>query len=81
MYLNCFVVVVELTTGLVNAGLNIIAGINVWDKAIDSYKRNHDHLAIYADLTKLTPADFKKTFHKKNKLFGILFNKYDIIFL
>lgn len=49
-----------MTTGLIDAGLKVIAGIDIWDKAIESYKNNHDHIAVCADLTKLTPNDFKK---------------------
>jgi DNA (cytosine-5)-methyltransferase 1 len=52
-----------MTTGLVEAGLNVIAGIDVWDKAIESYESNHDHLSICADLTKLSPQDFKRKYN------------------
>lgn len=52
-----------MTTGLVNAGLNVVAGIDVWDKAIESYESNHDHLSICADLTKLSPQDFKRKYN------------------
>src|SRR5690606_658249 len=52
-----------MTTGLVNAGLNIVAGIDIWDKAVESYESNHDHLAICADLTKLSPSDFKRKYN------------------
>jgi DNA (cytosine-5)-methyltransferase 1 len=52
-----------MTTGLVKAGLNVIAGIDVWDKAIESYESNHDHLSICADLTKLSPQDFKSKYN------------------
>ena len=52
-----------MTTGLVDAGLNIIAGIDVWNKAIDSYKSNHKHLAICADLTELSPQNLKKKYN------------------
>lgn len=52
-----------MTTGLVNAGLNIIAGIDIWDKAIESYKSNHEHLSICADLTQLSPQNFKKNYN------------------
>ena len=48
-----------MTTGLVDAGLNIIAGIDIWDKAIESYESNHNHLAICADLRKLSPKKFE----------------------
>lgn len=48
-----------MTSGLVDAGLNVIAGIDIWDDAIESYRSNHDHLSICKDLTKLSPLDFK----------------------
>ena len=52
-----------MTTGLVKAGLNVMAGIDIWNKAIESYEANHDHLAICADLTKLRPEDFKRKYN------------------
>jgi DNA-cytosine methyltransferase len=52
-----------MTSGLIDAGLNIIAGIDIWNKAIESYQSNYDHLAICADLTKLSPNDFKKKYN------------------
>ena len=33
-----------MSYGLTNAGINIIAGIDVWDVAINSYKKNLDHI-------------------------------------
>ena len=54
-----------MTTGLVDAGLNLIAGIDIWDKAINNYQKNHKHKAICADLTKLPPELFSET-HKVN---------------
>ena len=53
-----------MTQGLVDAGLNVVAGIDVWDKAIDSYKINFDHTAICADLTQLSPKKFDKNYNK-----------------
>ena len=44
-----------MSKGLENAGLNIIAGIDIWDKAIDSYKKNFKHLSICEDISKLSP--------------------------
>ncbi len=49
-----------MTRGLVDAGLNVVAGIDIWDKAIDSYGQNFGHMALCADLTKLTPVKFEK---------------------
>ena len=51
-----------MSQGLHKAGLNIVAGIDIWNKAIDSYKDNFDHLAICADLTKLSPEKFKSKY-------------------
>jgi len=56
-----------MSQGLKTAGINVIAGIDIWDKAINSYSKNHDHLAICADLTKLSPQDFDKTYNKNKK--------------
>lgn len=52
-----------MSTGLVKAGLHVVAGIDIWDKAIESYKANHPtHIAVCADLTKLGPDLFSKTY-------------------
>lgn len=52
-----------LTTGLKNAGFDIIAGIDIWDKAIESYRLNHsDHFGICADLTELPPDIFQQKY-------------------
>ena len=55
-----------MSTGLKEAGLNIIAGIDFWDKAIETYKMNHNHLGICADLTKLSPEELKNTYINNN---------------
>ena len=47
-----------MSKGLEDAGLNIIAGLDIWDKAIDSYKKNFNHLAVCEDISKLTPEVF-----------------------
>jgi len=52
-----------MTTGLQDAGLNMIAGIDIWDRAIESYKNNHGHLAICEDLTKFPPSEFKEKYN------------------
>jgi DNA (cytosine-5)-methyltransferase 1 len=56
-----------MSKGLTDAGLNIIAGIDIWDKAINSYKKNFDHQAICEDLTKLPPEEFDNLYNKENK--------------
>ena len=55
-----------MSYGLQKAGLNVIAGIDVWDKAIESYKQNMDHLSICCDLTQLPPEEFQKQYNKNN---------------
>lgn len=44
-----------MTQGLSDSGLNVVCGIDVWDKAIESYSKNHKHLSLCKDLTKYTP--------------------------
>jgi DNA (cytosine-5)-methyltransferase 1 len=44
--------------------MNIIAGIDIWDKAIENYNKNFHH-GICADLTKLSPEDFQKNYNQK----------------
>jgi DNA-cytosine methyltransferase len=53
-----------LSQGLEWAGLNVIAGIDHWDKAIESYSKNHKNLAICEDITKLSPLLFEEKYGK-----------------
>lgn len=57
-----------MSQGLHDAGLKIVAGIDKWDKAIESYKNNFTHQAICADLTTLTPDKFEKDYNKGKKI-------------
>lgn len=61
-----------LSKGLEDSGLNIIAGIDIWDKAISNYKKNFKHLAICEDLTKFPPENFDQEFNKDKKTIDIL---------
>ena len=38
---------------------DIICGIDVWDRAIESYSKNHNHLALCKDLQKFGPEKLK----------------------
>jgi DNA (cytosine-5)-methyltransferase 1 len=49
-----------MTKGLEDAGLEVVAGIDVWDKAIANYKKNFSHLGLCKDLTSYSPQDFEK---------------------
>ena len=53
-----------MSKGLEDAGLNVIAGIDIWDRAIESYKKNFKHLAVCGDLTKLSPYIFNSKYNK-----------------
>jgi len=55
-----------MSKGLTDAGFNIVAGIDIWDKAINSYKKNFHHQAICEDLTKLPPEKFNNLYNKEN---------------
>ena len=61
-----------MSKGLNDAGLNIIAGIDIWDKAIDNYKKNFHHQAICEDLTKLSPDNFNLLYNKSNKVIDLI---------
>lgn len=61
-----------MSKGLTDAGINIIAGIDIWDKAIDNYKKNFHHLAICEDLTKLSPESFNNLYNKQNKTIDLI---------
>jgi len=52
-----------MTSGLVKSGINVIAGIDIWPTAIETYKNNHKHLAICDDLAILTPEKFKMKYN------------------
>lgn len=61
-----------MSKGLTDAGLNVIAGIDVWDKAVESYNKNNHHNAYCADLTVLPPEKFDELYNKENKTVDIL---------
>jgi len=61
-----------MTKGLTDAGFNIIAGIDIWDKAINNYKKNYHHQAICEDLTKLSPEMFNNLYNKDNKSIDLI---------
>ena len=61
-----------MSKGLTDAGLNIIAGIDIWDKAIENYNKNFEHKAYCEDLTKLPPEKFNELYNKENKNIDIL---------
>lgn len=52
--------------GFKKAGFDIVAGIDIWDKAIETYKKNHEHLALCKDLTVYTPSKLVKEYNIKD---------------
>ena len=56
-----------MSKGLEEAGLNIVAGLDIWDKAIDSYKQNFDHLSVCNDISKLSPDSFCEKYNIHNQ--------------
>jgi len=52
-----------LAKGITDAGFKIFAGIDIWEPAIASYSKNYSHHAICADLTTLSPEEFKKLYN------------------
>lgn len=56
-----------LSKGLEDSGLHVVAGIDIWDKAISNYKKNFKHLAICEDLTKFPPEKFDEIYNKDTK--------------
>lgn len=57
-----------MTKGLIDCGFNIIAGIDIWDKAIESYKQNFDHTSICADITELSPQKFDQQYNNGRQI-------------
>ena len=52
-----------MSQGLTASGINVIAGIDYWQPAINSYSKNYSHLALCRDLTTFPPAEFDKTYN------------------
>lgn len=46
---------------------NIICGIDSWDIAIESYKQNHNHMALCKDLTEFKPDDLNLIFNNNEQ--------------
>jgi DNA (cytosine-5)-methyltransferase 1 len=61
-----------MSKGLTDAGLNVIAGIDIWDKAIENYNKNYKHKAYCQDLTKLSPEQFNTLYNKEKKNIDII---------
>jgi DNA (cytosine-5)-methyltransferase 1 len=49
-----------LSLGLVQAGVEVVAGVDAWDVAIETYRRNFEHPGILADIAQTTPRDLRR---------------------
>lgn len=54
-----------MSLGLEQAGIKVVAGIDIWDKAIESYTKNHTSIGICMDIRDLHPAQLLKQFKIK----------------
>ena len=54
------------TKGLIDSGLNVVAGIDKWDKACDNYRQNYKHICLCKDLEVYHPSDFVEETGIKN---------------
>lgn len=61
-----------MSQGLTEAGFDILAGIDIWDKAISNYQKNFDHQAICEDLTKLSPERFNRLYNPDKKTIDLI---------
>ena len=61
-----------MSKGLCDAGLNIVAGIDIWDKAVENYNKNFEHRAYCEDLTQLSPEIFQQRYNTANKKIDII---------
>ena len=61
-----------MSKGLTDAGINIIDGIDIWDKAVESYNKNYEHKAYCEDLTKFPPEKYDELYNKENKTVDII---------
>lgn len=61
-----------MSKGLEEAGLRIVAGLDIWDKAIDSYRQNFSHLSVCDDISRLTPRLFCKKYEINNSDIDII---------
>ena len=57
-----------MSKGLMDSGLNVIAGMDIWDKAVNSYKENLKHISVCADISELPPDKFKNDYIGKQDI-------------
>lgn len=61
-----------MSKGLIDAGINVIAGIDIWNIAVNSYNNNFIHNAYCEDLTILSPENFNEKYNKNNIIIDLI---------
>jgi DNA (cytosine-5)-methyltransferase 1 len=61
-----------MSKGLEMSGIDVILGIDIWDKAIESYNKNFKHKAYQHDLTQFPPEKCKELYLKKHKNIDVI---------
>ena len=61
-----------MSKGLTASGINVIAGIDIWDKAINSYKKNFSHMSICENLVELSPEKFDKVYNTNRYIIDLI---------
>ncbi len=62
-----------MSLGLKQAGLTVVAGVDIWSVAIQSYQQNHpDHLGICGDLRELCPEELERKYGVKRGSIDVL---------
>jgi DNA (cytosine-5)-methyltransferase 1 len=61
-----------MSKGLTDSGINVLAGIDIWDKAIENYKKNLNHISICEDISTLPPSEFEERYNKDKKQIDII---------
>jgi DNA (cytosine-5)-methyltransferase 1 len=49
-----------LSLGLIQAGIDVVAGVDAWPTAIDTYRKNFEHPGLLADVADLSASDLRR---------------------
>jgi DNA (cytosine-5)-methyltransferase 1 len=55
-----------LTQGLKDAGIEVVCGVDIWDKAIETYRHNQMHFGLCEDIKSLDPQDIADLIEMRN---------------
>ena len=61
-----------MSKGLIDAGINVIGAVDIWDKAVESYNRNNGNHAHCHDLTLYPPEKFNEEHNPSNQQIDLL---------